>query len=187
MLDELPKLEKQSGWEEMVRRADTLALWSRLGHTEATDALVELTGTKLQQFWYPGIVQKDLATSGGDKVRAAVKELMPKALRPFVVRGLEESYWGDDLAALTGPYLGEQTVCLVTARKAGREALDLLLPLAEKGDRDAIDALAVIGGPQAQQVGQRETAEPQRAELQEVPSARAFQHECSSGAARVSG
>ena len=105
--------------------------------TEATDALIELTGTKLQQFWYPGIVQKDLATSGGDRVRATVKELMPKALRPFIVRGLEESHWGDDLVALTGPYLAEQTVCLVTARKAGREALDLLLPLAEKGNADA--------------------------------------------------
>ncbi len=149
IVEELPGLEKQSGWEEMVWRADTLALWSRLGHAEATDALVELTGTKLQQFWYPGIVQKNLATSGDERVRAAVKELMPKALRPFIVRGLEESYWGEELVALTGPYLGEQTVCLVTARKAGREALDLLVPLAEKGDRDAIDALAVIGGRKA--------------------------------------
>ncbi len=149
ILEELPKLEKQSGWEEMVWRADTLAMWSRLGHAEATDALIELCGTKLQQFWYPGIVQRNLATSGGDRVRAAVKELMPKALRPFIVRGLEESYWGEDLVALTGPYLVEQTLCLVTARKAGREALDLIIPLAEKGDRDAIDALAIIGGPKA--------------------------------------
>jgi HEAT repeat protein len=149
MLEELPRLEKQSAWEEMVWRADTLARWSRLGHSEATEALIELTGTKLQQFWYPGIVQKNLATSGGDRVRAAVKELVPKALRSYMVRGLEESYWGEELVALTGPHLGEQTVCLVTARKAGREALDLIVPLAEKGDRDAIDALAVIGGPKA--------------------------------------
>ncbi len=149
ILEELPKLEKQSGWEEMVWRADTLALWSRLGHAEATDALIELTGTKLQQFWYPGMVQRNLATSGGDRVRAAVKELMPKALRPFIVRGLEESYWGEELVTLTGPYLVEQTLCLVTARKAGREALELIIPLAEKGDRDAIDALAIIGGPKA--------------------------------------
>jgi HEAT repeat protein len=152
MLEELPKLEKQSGWEEMVWRADTLALWSRLGHAEATEALVELTGTKLQQFWYPGIVQRNLATSGGDRVRASVKDVFPKALRHLMVRGLEESYWGEELVALTGPYLGEQTVCLVTARKAGREALDLIIPLAEKGDRDAIDALAVIGGPKAVEV-----------------------------------
>ncbi len=149
MLEELPKLEKQSGWEEMVWRADTLAAWSRVGYAEATEALIELTGTKLQQFWYPGMVQRNLATSGGDRVRTAVKELMPKALRPFIVRGLEESYWGEELVALTGPYLNEQTVCLVTARKAGREALDLIIPLAEKGDRDAIDALAIIGGPKA--------------------------------------
>ncbi len=149
ILEELPKLEKQSGWEEMVWRADTLAAWSRLGHDDATEALIGLTGTKLQQFWYPGMVQRNLATSGGERVRGAVKELMPKALRPFIVRGLETSCWGDDLVALTGAYLNEQTVCLVTARKAGREALDLIIPLAEKGDRDAIDALAVIGGPKA--------------------------------------
>src|SRR5262245_2401713 len=149
LVEELPRLEKQSAWEEMVRRAETLAAWSRAGHLEATEALIELTSTKLQQFWYPGIEQKNLAQSGGDRVRAAVKEVMPRALRPYIVRGLEESYWGDDLVALTGPYLNEQTVCLVTARKAGREALDLLIPLAEKGDRDAIDALAAIGGPKA--------------------------------------
>lgn len=149
MLEELPELEKQSAWEEMVRRAETLAFWSRTGHDEATEALIELTGAKLQQFWYPGIVQKNLATSGGENVRAAVQELMPKSLRPFVARGLEESYWGEELVALTGTYLGEQTICLVTTRKAGREALDQLLPLAEQGDTNAIDALAVIGGPQA--------------------------------------
>ena len=132
----------------MVWRADTLAVVAP-GASEATEALIELTGTKLQQFWYPGIVQKNLATSGGDRVRAAVKELVPKSLRSYMVRGLEESYWGDDLVALTGPYFSEQPVCLVTVRKAGREALDLIIPLAEKGDRDAIDALADIGGLKA--------------------------------------
>ncbi len=74
---------------------------------------------------------------------------MPKADRAFIVRGLEESYCGADLVALTGPYLDEQTVCYVTTRKAGRQALDLLLPLAEKGNVAAIDALGVIGGPKA--------------------------------------
>jgi HEAT repeat protein len=149
ILEELPGMEKKSAWEQMVLRAETLAAWSRLGHDEATQALIELTGTKLQQFWYPGTIQKNLAESGGVKVRAAVKDVMPKALRPYIVRGLEESYWGDELVALTGPYLSEQAVCLVTTRKAGREAIDLILPLAEKGNTDAIDALAVIGGPKA--------------------------------------
>ncbi|HJZ58086.1 MAG TPA: HEAT repeat domain-containing protein, partial [Gemmataceae bacterium] len=158
MVEELPGLERQSAWEEMVRRAETLAAWSRAGHDEATDALIELTGTKLQQFWYPGIVQKNLATSGGERVRAATKDLMPRALRPYIVRGLEESYWGEGLVALTGPYLSEQTVCLVTTRKAGREAIELLLPLAEKGDPDAIDALAVVGGPRAVEVLRRALA-----------------------------
>jgi HEAT repeat protein len=149
MLAELPKLEKQSAWEEMCTRAETLASWSRAGHEPASDALIELTATKLQQFWYPGYVQRYLATSGGERVRAKIREIMPKADRAYLVRGLEESYWGDELVALTGPYLAEQAACLVTARKAGREALELLLPLAKKGKTDAIDALAVIGGPQA--------------------------------------
>src|SRR5262249_58693917 len=64
MVEELPGLERQSAWEEMVRRAETLAAWSRAGHDEATDALIELTGTKLQQFWAPGVVQKNPATRG---------------------------------------------------------------------------------------------------------------------------
>jgi hypothetical protein len=61
--------------------------------------------------------------------------------------------------ALTGPYLADQTVCYVTTRKAGREALDLVLPLAPQcgfrgdyggsGNYAAIDALGVIGGPKA--------------------------------------
>src|SRR5262249_36078233 len=130
MLEELPGLEKQSAWEAMTRRAETLAAWSRRGHDPATDALIELTSTNLQKGWYPGFIQKFLATSGGERVRTKVKEIMPKADRPFMVRGLEESYFGDDLVALTGPYLADQTVCYVTTRKAGREALDLVLPLA---------------------------------------------------------
>jgi HEAT repeat protein len=160
MLEELPALEKQSAWEQMTRRAETLAAWSRAGHAAATDALFALTSTKLQPGWYPGIVQKNLATSGGDRVQARLKELMPKAARDYIVRGLEESCFGEDLLAFTGPYLAEPTVCYVTCRKAGREALDRLLPLAEKGNLApsdgwaqanvaAIDALGIIGGPRA--------------------------------------
>lgn len=146
---ELPGLEKHSAWEEMVQRAEMLAAWSRAGHDRATDTLGELTATKVQQFWYPGIVQKCLATSGGERVRAKIKEIIPRASRSFLVRGLEESYYGDDLVALMGPYLDDQTVCYVVTRKAGWEALGLLLPLAEKGNLAAIDALGVIGGPKA--------------------------------------
>jgi HEAT repeats/PBS lyase HEAT-like repeat len=149
MLAELPGLEKRSEWAQMTRWAETLAAWSRTGHEAATDALIELTTTKLQQFWYPGIVQKCLAASGSDRARAKIKEMMPKAARDYLVRGLEESTCGADLVALTGPYLAEPTVCYVTTRKAGREALDLLLPLVEKGHVPALDALGVIGGPRA--------------------------------------
>src|SRR5262249_21260052 len=127
MVGELPRLEKQSGWEEMTWRAEVLAAWSRAGHDDATDALGDLTATKLQQFWYPGYVQKCLATSGGERVRAKLKEIMPKAHHAMIVRGLEQSYSGADLVALTGPYLADPTVCYVTTRKAGREALALLL------------------------------------------------------------
>src|SRR5262249_24382036 len=144
-----PRLEKQSGWEEMTWRAEVLAAWSRAGHDDATDALGALTATKLQQFWYPGYVQKCLATSGGERVRAKLKEIMPKAHHATIVRGLEQSYSGADLVALTGPYLADPTVCYVTTRKAGREALALLLQLAEKGNLAAVDALGVIGGPAA--------------------------------------
>jgi HEAT repeat protein len=149
MVDELPGLEKQSAWEEMTRRAEILSAWSRAGHDAATEALIGLTATKLQQYWYPGYVQKCLASSGSARVRAQIRELMAKADRATLVRGLEESYCGADLVALTGPYLAEPTVCYVTTRKAGREALDLLLRLAEKGNVAAIDCLGVIGGPRA--------------------------------------
>jgi HEAT repeat protein len=152
MLEELPGLEKRSAWEEMTRRAETLSAWSRAGHDAATDALVAMTATKVQQYWFPGIAEKCLAASGGDRVRAKVEEMMPKAHHPFIVRGLEESRYGDDLVTLTGPYLADPTVCYVTTRKAGREALDLLLPLAEKGNPAAIDALGVVGGPKAVEV-----------------------------------
>ncbi len=149
MLEELPGLEKRSAWEEMTFRAEVLQAWSRAGHDAATAALIELTGTKLQQFWYPGIVQKCLAAGGSDRALAKLRQIMPRALRDYAVRGLEESVCGTDLLAFTGPYLAEPTVCYVTTRKAGREALDRLLPLAEKGNLAAVDALGVIGGPRA--------------------------------------
>jgi HEAT repeat protein len=152
ILAELPGLEKKSAWEEMTRRAEILAAWSRAGHDPASEALAGLTTTRLQQFWYPGYVQRCLATSGGERVRDAIKDILPKADRAMMVRGLEESYWGADLVGLTGPYLAEQSVCYVTTRKAGRQALDLLLPLAEKGTLAAIDALGVLGGPAAVKV-----------------------------------
>jgi len=163
MIEELPGLEKQSAWAEMTRRADTLSAWSRAGHDAASDTLAEVTATKVQFGWYPGYIQKCLASSGSDRVKAKIKEILPRADRPMLVRGLEESYYGADLVALTGPYLTDQTVCYVTTRKAGREALDLLLPLAEKGNLAAadgftqanvaaIDALGVIGGPRAVEV-----------------------------------
>src|SRR5262249_42028950 len=139
MADELPGLEKQSAWEEMTRRAEILSAWSRAGHEEASDTLGELTATKVQPGWYPGIVQKCLASSGSERVKAKIKEVLPRATRDLFMRGLEESYYGDDLVALAGPYLSEQTVCYVTTRKAGREALDLLVPLAEKGSLSASD------------------------------------------------
>src|SRR5262249_56721741 len=133
--------EKQSSWEEMTRRAEILSAWSRAGHDDAGDALADLAFTKVQQGWYPGIVQKCLASSGSDRVRAKIKEILPKADRHFLVRGLEESYSGDDLAALTGPYLADQSACYVTTRKEGRETLDLLLLPADKGNVAGTDSL----------------------------------------------
>src|SRR5262249_19586743 len=66
-----------------------------------------------------------------------------------VSRGLEQSMYGTALLAFTGPHLDEQTLCYVTARKAGREAYDDLLARARRGQVAAIDALGVIGGPEA--------------------------------------
>jgi HEAT repeat protein len=152
IVEELPALEKRSAWEIMTRNADMLSAWSRAGHDVASDTLAELTATKVQQGWYPGIVQKCLASSGSERVRAKIKEILPRASLPYLVRGLEESYSGANLVALTGPYLADQTVCYVTTRKAGREALDLLLPLAEKGNMAAVDALGIIGGPRVIEV-----------------------------------
>src|SRR5262249_23735201 len=81
-----------------------------------------------------------------------IKEILPRAHHAMMVRGLEESYCGADLAALTGPYLSDATVCYVTTRKAGRDALDHILPLARKGNLAAVDALGVIGGKEAVEV-----------------------------------
>jgi HEAT repeat protein len=165
IVEDLPALEKRSAWEIMTHHADTLSAWSRAGRDVASDTLGELTATKVQPGWYPGYVQKCLASSGSERVRAKIKEILPRAALPFLVRGLEESTSGVDLVALTGPYLADQTVCYVTTRKAGREAVTLLLPLAEKGNTAAIDALGVIGGPRVLPTLRRalETAETQSA------------------------
>lgn len=163
MVEELLGLEKKSAWADMVARADTLALWSRGGHEPATDTLIELTFTKIQAGWFPGHVQKVLAGTGSERVKTKLKEIIPKADRSTLVRGLEESFYGQALLDYTGPYLTEHTVCYVTTRKAGREALDLLLPLAEKGNIGggdgwaqanvaAIDSLGMIGGPRSVEV-----------------------------------
>lgn len=149
MVGELPGLEKQSAWEEMQHRVRVMAAWSRAGSAPATDALVELTTTKIQSGWFPGFVQKELAASGGATVTAALKNLLPKADRAALVRGLEQGLYGDGLLAFTRPYLAEQTTCYVTARKAGREAIVDLLALAAKGNYAAIDAVGVVGGPKA--------------------------------------
>ncbi|MSR52338.1 MAG: HEAT repeat domain-containing protein [Gemmataceae bacterium] len=149
MIDELPGLEKRSGWEEMQHRVRIMAAWSKAGSEPAADALIDLTGTKLQFGWFPGFVQMELAATGNEKVTAKLKDLMPKANQSALVRGLEQSYAGDALLAFTRPYLAEQTLCYVTARKAGREVLDDLQVLAAKGNFAAIDSIGIIGGPKA--------------------------------------
>lgn len=152
LVSELPALETQSEWEKMRWRVRTLAAWSREGRPEASEALLALMTTRMQFGWFPGYVQMHLAGTGDPAVFARLKELMPKADRDTLVRGLEQSRFGDELLAFTRPFLDEQTLCYVTARKAGREAIDDLLPLAQKGNFAAIDSLGVIGGPEAVKV-----------------------------------
>jgi hypothetical protein len=149
MIAELPGLEKRSAWEEMQHRVRIMAAWSVADSAPATEALLELMTTKIQSGWFPGYVQKELAATGSTQVTARLKELMPKANRATLVRGLEQSYSGDALLAFTRPYLAEQTICYVSARKAGREADDDLLALAAKGNYAAIDAVGVVGDPKA--------------------------------------
>lgn len=147
--EELPALAKQSEWELMRWRVRSMAAWSRDGHQAATDALFELTTTKIQFSWFPGYAQMHLASTGSKEVLTKLKDLFPKADRATLVRGLEQTLFGNALLSYTQPYLNEQTICYVTARKAGREALDDILARAARGDFAALDALGIIGGIEA--------------------------------------
>jgi len=149
MIGELPALEKRSGWEEMQHRVRIMAAWSRADSSPATDALLELTGTKIQFGWFPGFVAKELSATGGETVAAKLKEFQVKGDRATLVRGLEQGHHGESLLVFTRPYLAEPTMCYVTARKAGREAEDDLLALAAKGNTAAIDAVGVVAGSKA--------------------------------------
>ncbi len=149
MLAEIPDLAKRSEWEQMRWRVRTMAAWSRANHPEAAEALLELSNTKIQLGWFPAYVHMHLATNGSPEVVAKLKQLFPKVERGTMSRGLEQSMYGTTLLAFTKPYLNEQTLCYVTTRKAGREAHDELLAWAGRGNIAAIDALGVIGGPEA--------------------------------------
>jgi hypothetical protein len=149
MLAEIPDLAKHNEWEQMRWRVRTLAAWSRANHPDATRALLDLSDTKIQQGWFPAYVHMHLASNGGPDAIEKLKQLFPKVERGTLSRGLELSMYGNALLAFTRSYLNEQTLCYVTARKAGREAHDELLAWAGRGSVAAIDALGVIGGPQA--------------------------------------
>lgn len=146
---ELEGLAKQSAWEQMRWRVRVMAEWSRQGHQPATDTLVDLCGTKIQYGWFPGYVQMHLAQTGSPEVLATLQEGFAKGDRATLSRGLEQGLYGNRLLAFTRPHLTEQTLCYVTARKAGREANDDLLALAGRGDYAATDALGIVGGPEA--------------------------------------
>lgn len=149
MLAEIPDLAKRSEWEQMRWRVRTMGAWSRANHAAATAALIELSDTKVQQGWFPAYVHMHLAATGSPEAVAKLKALFPKVERGTPARGLEQSMYGNALLAFTKPYLGEQTLCYITARKAGREAHDDLLAFAARGNLAAIDALGVIGGSEA--------------------------------------
>lgn len=149
MIAELPDLARQSEWEQMRWRVRSLAAWSRGGQSAATEALLELSSTKIQQGWFPAYVHMHLAATGGPQVTARLKELFPGADRATIARGLEKSLYGNGLLAFTRPYLNEQAICYVTARKAGREAHDDLLAWAGRDVLAAADALGVVGGIEA--------------------------------------
>ncbi|MSQ96861.1 MAG: HEAT repeat domain-containing protein [Gemmataceae bacterium] len=149
MLEEIPDLAKRSEWEQMRWRVRTMAAWSRANHAAATESLLELSDTKIQFGWFPAYVHMHLAATGSPEAVAKLKQLFPKFERGTVSRGLEQGLYGNALLTFTRPYLNEQTICYVTARKAGREARDELLAWAGRGNGAAIDALGVIGGSEA--------------------------------------
>lgn len=165
MLADIPELAKKSQWEQMRWRARMLAGWSRLGHDAATDALIRMGRLDVQSNWFPPYAHRQLAATGKPAVVERLREVFAAkrdAGRSTIVRGLEPVRWGEGLLEFTRPHLGDQTVCYVTARKAGREALEDLLPLAAQvgkprtprdPDRDpeyfALDCLGTIGGSHA--------------------------------------
>ncbi len=149
VLAEIPGLEKRSEWEQMRWRVRSLAAWSRADQPAATEALLELSATKLQLNWFPGYVHMHLPASTSPEVVAKLKQLFPLGNRDALSRGLEQGLYGNALLAFTRPYLNEEAVCYVTARKAGREAHDDLLAWASRGNVAAIDALGAIGGSEA--------------------------------------
>jgi HEAT repeat protein len=149
MLEEIPGLAKRSEWEQMRWRVRTMAAWSRANHAAATESLLELSDTKVQFGWFPAYVHMHLAATGSPEAIAKLKQLFPKVERGTMARGLEQGLYGNALLAFTRPYLNEQTICYVTARKAGREAHDDLLGWADRGNVAAIDALGVIGGSES--------------------------------------
>jgi hypothetical protein len=163
MVSDIPGLAKESQWEQMRWRARVLAGWSRAGSDTAADALIRMGRTEEQSQWFPEYVHRQLAATGGPKATDRLREVFAADAeqRDTIVRGLEEAHWGDGLLSFTRPHLGEQTVCYVATRNAGREAYDDLLALAAKsGERDGadgedggfyfpLDCLSVVGGPRA--------------------------------------
>ncbi len=162
MVAEIPSLAAKSEWEQMRWRARILAGWSRAGNDTATASLIQMGTTDIQGPWFPPYVHRQLTGTGSPLATARVREIFAGKGngRDTIVRGLEETMCGDALLGMTRPFLGEQTVCYVTTRKAGRAALDDLLALAVRsgakermGDDDplyfTLDCLGVVGGRKA--------------------------------------
>lgn len=149
LIDEIPGLAKQSEWEQMRRRARIIAAWARQGSEPAVEALVELSRTKAQSGWYPEYVVQQMADVGDPRAASRVKEALATIGQSTIIRGLERVRWGEGLLDFARPYLADKTVCYVTARMAGREAIDELTAMAAKGNYSALDALGTVGGPKA--------------------------------------
>ncbi|MFC1479530.1 HEAT repeat domain-containing protein [Planctomycetota bacterium] len=155
MLGEIPGLAKNSDWGKMRWRARVIASWAAMGSSEAVDALIELSHSKQQRFWYPAYVMKYMASCGDPKTVARLKQVYPKAgwhARATLARGIEKARFGTGLLEFTKPFLNEQPLCYISARKAGREIVDDLVALsakAAKGGYSSIDALGAVGGPKA--------------------------------------
>src|SRR6185369_10752917 len=94
-------------------RVRTMAAWSRADSADATQALLEMADTKIQQGWFPAYVHMHLAMNGSAEVVTKLKQLFPKVERGTISRGLEQIMYGKDLLAFTRPHLDEQTLCYV--------------------------------------------------------------------------